>query len=185
MAVAEGLTGLCPIGPHETGIGLWQVHREDMDLAVPAPDDDRRFAKVDLGMAGVVSQRYKDLSAAPPALSDVVFDDRIAAGETMLISQPLKDPLGGVPLLAMNLSILLQDPIDDLDKGIQLGAPRRPAAAVAWRHRVSQHLVHRLTIDPEGPGRLALAHSIDMARPPHTSIKIHRVHPPAFQSDKS
>ncbi len=103
----------------------------------------------------------------------------------MLVPQPLEDPLGGVPLLAMYLPVLLQDPVDDTDEGIQLGASRWPAAAVAWRHRVRQHLVHRLAIDPEDPRRLPLAHPIDKTGPPNTRIQIHRVHPPAFQSDKA
>ena len=173
MAIAKGLTRLRPIGPHETGVRVWQIHRKDVDLAILAPDDGPRLAEVDLGMAGIVSQRYEDLLAALPAFPHVVFDDRIAAGETMLVPQPLEDPLGGVPPFTMYLPIRLQDPVDDAGKRIQLGASRRPATAIARRHRVCQHLVHRLAIDPEDPRRLALAHPIDMARPPHASIELH------------
>ena len=68
MTVAEGLAGLRPIGFQEAGVGLRQVHREDVDPALSAPNDGPRLAEVDLGMAGIVGQGYEDLPAALPAL---------------------------------------------------------------------------------------------------------------------
>ena len=47
---------------------------------------------------------------------------------------------------------------------------------VARRHRVPQHLPHRLASQPELLGRLAFAHLVDDDRSPHSRIQLHCVH---------
>jgi hypothetical protein len=48
----------------------------------------------------------------------------------VLVAQPLEDPLRGVVLFRRLTLILLQDPVDDPDKRIQLGPRRQPAAPI-------------------------------------------------------
>ena len=70
-----------------------------MDLLPDAPDHRHRLAKVDLSMAGRMRERDEHLLGAGMPLAQVVLDDRVAAGKAVLGPQPLKDPLGRMPLL--------------------------------------------------------------------------------------
>ncbi|BAQ71558.1 hypothetical protein NHU_04445 (plasmid) [Rhodovulum sulfidophilum] len=80
-------------------------------------------------MAGRMGQRNEYLAAAPFTLPHVILHDRVAAGEAVLIAEPLKYLLRRVPLLAMDLSITLQPAVDKPGERIQLrplyGAVRR------------------------------------------------------------
>jgi hypothetical protein len=55
---------------------------------------------------------------------EVVFDDRVAASENLLMTETLVDPLGGVPLFFVNAFIFLQDGINKVFVRIQLGGAR-------------------------------------------------------------
>ena len=107
------------------------------------------WALAHLGMARVVGQRNKDLSASAAMLPDVVFDDGIATLEPVFLPEPLEDPLGHMPLLAQRQMVLLQDPVDDPHERIELRAPRRTVPPIARRHRKPQHLGNRLAVKPE------------------------------------
>ena len=52
MAVAEGFRPLSRIGHHKAGVGVRQVEREEMDLALDAADDADRLAEIGLRMPG-------------------------------------------------------------------------------------------------------------------------------------
>jgi len=56
----------------------------------------------------------KHLTASLLPFPDIVLDDRIAAGETVLLTQTIKNPLGGMALLAADLTIPVQPRVDDL-----------------------------------------------------------------------
>ena len=62
------------------------------------------------------------------------------------------------------------------DPGVQLRPAHRLLPPVARRHRVPQHLPHRLASQPELPGRLAFAHLVDDDRSPNPRIQLHCVH---------
>ena len=51
---------------------------------------------------------------------DVILDRRVAAHEAMLIAQPLKNPFGSVPLLAVPVEVFLQPLIDEASEAIEL-----------------------------------------------------------------
>ena len=74
-----------------------------MRLLLDAADDDHRLAEIGLGMTRRMRQRHEHLPAAPFALAHVILDDRVAAGEPVLVPQPLEHPLGRVALLAPHL----------------------------------------------------------------------------------
>jgi len=76
-----------------------QIKREEVRLLLNATNHHHRLAKIRLGVTGGMSQRHKHLAAAPAVFMNVILDRRIAALEPMLIPQPFKNPLGGVPLL--------------------------------------------------------------------------------------
>ncbi len=173
MTLAEGLAGLRRIGLDETGIRVRQVHGKEMDLALDPGDDRQSLAEVHLGMAGVVGQGDKDLTAPASVFPDVILDNCVAALEAMLVAEPFEDPFGRVPLLARRRAVLLKNAIDDAGEGIELGTPYRLAAPIARRHRIAQHLGYRLAVKTENPGRLANRHPLDVARAPNTAIQIH------------
>jgi hypothetical protein len=112
VSVTEGLGGLSRIGLHIAPIAVRKVHGEVVRLALDSSDDHQRFAKVTLGMSRGMGQRHKHLSGPTTALPDVVFDYRVLARETVLVSQPFVDTLGGVALLLREALVDLQDLVD-------------------------------------------------------------------------
>ncbi len=56
------------------------------------------------------------------------------------------------------------------------GPARRLLPPIARRHRIAQHLPHRLASQPELLGRLAFAHLVDDDRSPNPRIQLHCVH---------
>ena len=67
--------------------------------------------KIRLRVARQMDQRHEHLPAPSLALTHVILDDRIAAGETMLGPEPLKYPLGRVALLAKHYLVSLKPPV--------------------------------------------------------------------------
>jgi hypothetical protein len=106
VAVDPGLGGRRRIGADEAGVALRQVEGEEMRRLLDAADEHCRFAEIGLRVAGRVVQRHEHLAAATPMLADVVLHDGVAAGEPMLVSQPLEHPLGRVALLGALAEIL-------------------------------------------------------------------------------
>ena len=93
---------------------------------------------------------------------DMATNDLVAAVivTIMLIPQSLKDPLRGVPLLAMRLLICRQDLLDHRQERIQLrGSTRR--SPVTRRLRMRQHFLQRLPVQAVLRTRLPLT---DLAR---------------------
>ena len=170
MAVAERLRRLRRIGLHEAGIAVRQIEGKKVDLLEYTADYRQGFAKVHLGMARRVMQRHEHLPRPVSACPHIIFDDGVAAGEPVLVAQPFVDPLHRMTLLAVNLAVFLQNPVDNAGISVQLRTPWRSLTPVARRHRKPQYLAHRLAVDPENPRRLTIAHPVDMARPSNTRI---------------
>src|SRR5690606_12456141 len=126
-----------------------------------------------------MGQRHEHLSAAPLALPHVVLDDRIAAGEAMLIAKPLEYPLRRVPLLSMDLAIPLQPAIDDLGEPIQLRRLHRRRPPVSRRNRERQHLPNAVAGNSKLTRSLALAHAFRTSQA-NLPIQIHGENPPAL-----
>ena len=91
-----------------------------MRLLLDTPDHHPRLAEVGLRMARRMEQRHEHLPPPPAILANVVLHDRVAAGEPMFGSKPVKNTLGGVTLLARLVEIVLQLPIDDRGNLLQL-----------------------------------------------------------------
>jgi len=153
-----------------------------MQLAPDAADHAERLTEIHLRVPRRVRERYENLAVPPLLLPDVVGDNGDAAGEPVLVPQPLEDPLRRVPLLLQLAFVVFQDLVDDRDEGVELRPDRRLRAPIPRRHRVLQDLRHRLAIDPEHSRRFAVAHPVDMACPAHSSVKVHCIHLPAFSS---
>ena len=131
MAVAEGLGRLRRIGDDEASIRVRQIECEKVNLAFDAPDDADRLAKVHLGMARRMHQRHEHLLRSLPPTGHVVLHDRDAARETVLVVQPLKNPLRSVLLLLRSACVVGQNLVDDRDERAQLRPRRRLHAPVA------------------------------------------------------
>ena len=135
-----------------------------MDLPLHPADDADRLAEIDLGMARWMPQRHKHLALPQPALVHIVLHDRQPTGVAVLVPQTLEDPLRSVPLLCRAALILLQDPVDDPDKRVQLRPCRRLAPPISRRHRERHHLGYRPRVDPKSPRRFASAQPLDLDR---------------------
>ena len=72
-----------------------------MRLLLHAANHHHRFTEVGLGMASSMGKRHKHLSATPTVFTDVVLDRRVAVLEAVFIPQALKNPFGGMALLAV------------------------------------------------------------------------------------
>jgi hypothetical protein len=134
--------------PRERGAHHEQVHgRRD------AREHDLGLAPVDLRLdPGRVDLRHEHLPDRPAqqalALTHVVPDRRLPDIGTMLVDEPLPDPLGGVALLARRLPIGLQPRVDQRPERAELG--RRPAhrRSPQRRQRRLQRRAHRAAMHP-------------------------------------
>src|SRR5208282_6590507 len=137
----------------------------------------QRFAEVCLRLSRRVCQGNEHLPAVQLRRPNVILHDRVAASETVLLLQPLEDPLRCVPLLRRSLLVIFQNGVDYAHPRPQLGPLDRLLSLVAWRHRVLEHLPYRLSREPELPGYRPLTLALNSNRPPYTSINLHLEHP--------
>ena len=115
-------------------------------------------------------QRHEHLPHPQPLLLHVVLHDRVLARERVLISQTLVYPLGCVSLLLRNPQVGLEDLVDYPLVLVQLGPAWQPAPLLPWCYRVPEHLAHRVSMQPEQPGRLTDAHPLYVAGPANPTL---------------
>ena len=167
VAVQPSLRRRRRVGHGEAGIAVGKVHGEKMRPPLDAGDDRIRLAKVRLGMARRMRQRYEHLPETTAPFPNVILDDGLPTREAMLVAKTLEDPLRRVALLAVNRSVLFQNTVNDSREGVQLRALRSLAAAVARRLRLPEHLLYRLSRHAKPTRRLSLAQSINMTCQPN------------------
>jgi hypothetical protein len=177
MAFEERLGGLGRERRHEAVVRVGQIHRQVVRLLFHSGDHDQRFTEVRLRLTRRMLQRHEHLPAAQLRGPNVVLHDRVAACETMLFSQPIEDPLGGVPLLGRPPLVIVQNGVDHAYPRPKLRAPDRLLSLVARWHRVLQHLPNRLSRQPKLPGYRTLTPALDTNRPTHTPVYLHLEHP--------
>jgi hypothetical protein len=95
-----------------------------VQLAPHSADHADGLAEIDLRVPRRVRERHEHLPRPPLLLPDVVGDDGDAAGEPVLVSQPLVDPLRRVTLLLQLAFVVFQDLVDDADERIELRSRR-------------------------------------------------------------
>ena len=105
--------------------------------------------------------RDKDFLLSQPFLGYELPHDCVTTGVLMLVAQTLKYALCRVPLLLEDVPVVLQDLMNDADKGTQFGCYRAVFTLVARRYCVIDHLVDGLAADAEIPCCGAFAHGID------------------------
>ena len=177
MPVQEGLGGLRRIGLHEAPVAVGQVQYEAVGFTLHAANDHQGLAEVALGMSRRVGQRHEHLLGLAAMLSYIVLDYGVLTVEPVLIPEPLEDALGRVALLPGAREIVLQDPVDDAGKRLQLGAPGRSLSPVARRHGVGQHLAHGVPVQAKLSGNLPNTLTLHHHRPANPQIYVHAVHP--------
>ena len=122
-------------------------------------------------------QRHERLPAPRPADPHVILDHRVAAGKVLLIAQPLKNPLGRVPLLDRSSPVRLEDRVDHRQQGAQFGLRDRHRPRVAARQREPAHLLHRLPAQTEYPRSLTTAAALQEYKPSNGGVDLHGKHP--------
>src|SRR4029453_16501572 len=148
------------IGPNVTRIAMRQVEREEVGFLLDPADHHQGFAKISLGVAGCVVQRDKHLPPPALLLAHVILDDGVAAGEPVLVPQPIKNPLGGVTLLAVLTVVVAQPLVDDLGEPVQLRPLDRCRPPIPRRHRKTQHLLYAFARNPKVPCCLPRTHPV-------------------------
>jgi hypothetical protein len=104
----------------------------------------------------------------------MVLDDRVAAGETVLLAQPVIHALGGMALLAVGLTIPIQPRVDDLCEPVQLGTLDWHRAPETRRHRECHGLVDCVARNVEMTRRCALAHAVGAGQT-NLPVKFHGI----------
>ena len=108
VCVPVDLHGHPLVNLHKHRIRIGRRHHEERQLPQPAGDVHQSKAAIDLGLTGTVNQRYEDLLALLLDLPDRFGHLRVAAAVAFL-PDPLEDPLGRMPLLPGNATVLFQD----------------------------------------------------------------------------
>src|SRR4029077_2212807 len=121
-----------------------QRHHKQGNLDLLAPQQNRRFAEVDLGLAWRMRERQKDFPVSSLPGPHRVFHHGLATRVSMLISQPLEYPLRRVLLLARRLPVGLQDLMNDRQERLQFPLPTRLAQPVARWLLMGQDLLQRM-----------------------------------------
>ncbi|MCH7685453.1 MAG: hypothetical protein IH899_02020 [Planctomycetes bacterium] len=93
---------------HEHRVRVGQRHHKKRQLPQLAVDVHQGVAEIDLSLTGAMNQRYKDLLALLLDLPHRFGHLRVAAGVAFLLD-PLEDPLGRMPLLPGNATVVFQD----------------------------------------------------------------------------
>ncbi len=125
MTVAERLGRLCGVGLDEARVAVGKVQHEVVDGLLHTCDDRLGLAEVALDVTGRMRQRNVHLTRPATPLTHVVLDYRVPAGEAVLSSQTLVDPLGRVALLLRKTAAILQDTVDHPAVRLQLRAAGR------------------------------------------------------------
>ena len=134
VSVHPGFRHCRRIGPHIAGITVRQIEREEVGFLQDPADLHQSFPEIGLRISRRVRQWHEHFPAALLALADVILDDRIAAGETMLGAQTVKYPLRRMALLAWDTAVPFKPSIDDRHKPVQLRALRyRLTPVTRWR----------------------------------------------------
>lgn len=152
--------------------------RRSAPVSLDPADHHQRLAEVRLGVAGRVVKRHEHLPAAPLVLAHVRLHDGVAAGEPVLLPQPVENPLRGVALLSRAVQVLAQPSVDDLGEPVELRPLDRRRPAIAGRHGVHDHLVDAVARDAEVTRDGALAHALPEVGPAYLPIQLHSENPP-------
>ena len=179
MAVDPSLGRCRWIGSNVTRVAMRQIERKEVRFLLDPADHHPRFAKISLGVARRVVQRDKHLPMAALMFTHVILDDGVAAGEPMLVPQPIKNPLGRVTLLAVLASVIAQPLLDDLGEPVQLWPLDRRRPPIPRRYRKTQHLLHALARNPKVTRRLARTHPVPYGET-NLQIQFHGENAPAL-----
>ena len=125
VTIDPGLGHRGRIGPHVAAVAVGKIEHEETCLLLDTADHNRRLAEIGLRMAGRMRQWHEDFLTALIPLTHIILDDRVAANEPVLLTQPVKHPLGRMALLARHLHILIQPMLGRRNKRIQLRTPDR------------------------------------------------------------
>ena len=96
------------ISANKARIAVGKIKCKEMCLLLHAADHHHGLAKIRLGMACCMGQRHKHFAMAATMFANVILDRRVAALEPVLVPQPLKSTLGGMPLLAVPAEVFQQ-----------------------------------------------------------------------------
>jgi hypothetical protein len=106
----------------EAGIAVRQVEDEEVGLLLDTINDDVASPKSAWASPGGCASGTNTSRPRPLSLPHVILDDRVAAGEPVLLAQPVIHALGGMALLGAGPSVPVQPRVDDLGEPVQLRA---------------------------------------------------------------
>ena len=140
MAIAKSLRRFGGIGFDEAAVRVRQVQAKIVEADLLARDIAVRLAEIRLGVAGTMAQRHEHLAGALHRLGDILAHDRVSAGESFLVPQPVENPMRGVALLLMNAAIIVQNLVDPRHVWTKLLGSRPFSPLIARRDRKLEHL---------------------------------------------
>ncbi len=124
-----------------------------------------------------MAQRHEHLATAQSCLRYVLAHNRIAAGKSPFIPQPIENPLRRVPLLLVNAAVALKDRVDPGHVRPELLGNRPLTTPVAGRNRKLKHLRDRIAVNAKLLRRIPAAQTVRHNRASNPGIKFHCEHP--------
>lgn len=173
MPVQKGFGIFRRVGFDEAPIRMRQVEAEIMEAHLFAADVAIGLAEINLGMAGPVRERNEHFLLAGGDLVDVIAHDGVAAGEPMLIPQPLQNADRGVALFDMHLLVGFENGVDEAGESGELGRDRFALALIARRHGELADLLDGLAMDAEQAGGFPLAALVDHHGASYFDVEFH------------
>ena len=121
MPIEEAFCLFKGISFDEGGVTVGERHGEVVTALQFAIEVNIGLSKIHLCFARGMGQGNKALSRSSLFGLQVVLDDRVAAGEPLLVTEAFVDSLSGVSLFLVNAFVLFQDGIDEAFVGVELG----------------------------------------------------------------
>lgn len=113
-------------------------HCNAVQIAPDTADLAERLTEVNLRMPKRMRQRYDHILGPALLLAHAVGNIGKAAGQTVLVAQPLEHPPSRAPSLLRQSPTRLENPIDHLEEPVGLRPHQKLRATIPNRHRVLQ-----------------------------------------------
>src|ERR1700731_1763769 len=177
MAIAKGFRCFGRIRLDKTAIRVRQIHAKIMKAPLLATDVPVRFAEICLRMTRTMAQWHEHLPRPQHRRRHILTHDRVAAGEPLLVPQPLENPRRRVPLFLVNVAVAFKNGVNPRHIRSKLLRYGPLAPPIPRRNGKTQHLRDRISVNAKPIRRLPAAQPLNHHRMSDLGIKFHCEHP--------
>ncbi len=161
MSFHEGLCAFPREDAAEDGVAVHERHHEQGHLDALSVPDDLGGSEVHLGFARPMDERHVDLPAPLLPVAHRFFDRRVSPEVAVFVPKPLEETAFCMALLAVDVSVLTQNLVNDRQIGPDLPLPTGLALPVAGWLGMLQDLLERVPVNLELPAHASFATLLD------------------------